>query len=122
MGIRFNTKSGTVSPTGGTNLVVAGSGATDDSLLSIGNLAGPLLQNVPSGANTRCGQATLVAGAVTVANTTVTANSLIFLQRAVTPVATRGDVGISAISPGVSFTITSSNAADVDVYNWLIID
>lgn len=65
------------------------------------------------GANAKQGTATLAAGTVTVANTSVTANSRIFL----TPQDnnTAGALRVSARVVGTSFTITSSNAADTGV-------
>lgn len=77
------------------------------------NLAGGGLK-VAEGANAKQGVATLAAGTVTVANTSVTASSRIFLTTN-TPGGTPGFLTVSARTPGTSFTITSSNGADTSV-------
>ena len=65
---------------------------------------------VAEGSNAKQGIATLIAGVATVSNTSVTANSRIFL----TPQDnnTFGALRVSARTPGVSFTITSSIGTD----------
>lgn len=73
------------------------------------------------GTNKRMGQATLVAGTVVVSNTSVTANTRIFLSHANTS-GTLGHLYISARSAGVSFTITSSSNTDTSTVNWLLIE
>lgn len=75
---------------------------------------------VKQGTNAKIGQATLVAGTVTVANTSVTANSRIFL----TVSAAGGTQGFlrTTKSAGVSFTITSTNAAETSVVDWMIVE
>lgn len=65
---------------------------------------------VQEGANCKQGVATLTAGAVTVANTSVTANSRIFLTAQDNN--STGALRVSARTAGTSFTITSSNGAD----------
>lgn len=65
---------------------------------------------VKEGSNAKQGIATLVAGTVTVANTSVTANSRIFLQRQTDG----GTVGASysiTRSAGISFTVTAKDGA-----------
>lgn len=74
------------------------------------NLAGVGLR-VAEGANAKQGTAVLVAGTVTVPNTSVTANSRIFLTTQV-PGGTAGFLVVSARVVGTSFTILSSSAAD----------
>lgn len=64
-------------------------------------------------ANGKQGVATLVAGTVTVANTSITANSRIFLTAQDNN--TVGALRISARSVGVNFTITSSLNTDTGV-------
>jgi len=61
---------------------------------------------VQEGANQKQGIATLVAGTVTVANNTITANSRILLTKQV-HAGTAGAVRVSARVAGTSFTITS---------------
>ena len=75
---------------------------------------------VAEGSNAKQGTATLTAGSVVVANTSVTANSRIFL----TPQDgnTVGSLGISARTTGTSFTIKSSNAADTGVVAYQIFE
>jgi hypothetical protein len=77
--------------------------------------------NLKDGSNKRMGQATLTAGTVTVSNTSVTANTRIFLSHAITS-GTLGHLHISARSAGVSFTITSSSGTDTSTVNWLLIE
>ena len=83
---------------------------------------------VKEGVNCKQGTATLVAGTVTVANTSVTATSRIFL----TPCALNaspvcGELLVT-VNPGVSFTVTSYTAAaavattDVRKFNWEIFE
>lgn len=75
---------------------------------------------IKSGANARIGQSTMVAGTIAVSNTSITANSRIFL----TVSATGGTQGILSTtkSAGVSFTINSTNAADTSTVDWYIVE
>lgn len=75
-----------------------------------------------SGANARVGSATLAAGSAVVANTSVTANSLIFCQNTGGGVA--ANVGVLEVTKtaGVGFTATSSNAADTSNFSYFIIE
>ena len=66
---------------------------------------------VAEGTNGMQGVATLVAGTITVANTSVTATSRIFLTTQV-PGGTVGTPYVSALVAGTSFTITSTSATD----------
>jgi hypothetical protein len=75
---------------------------------------------IKEGSNARMGQATLVAGTVDVANTSVAASTRVFLSCA-TPGGTQGFLS-SANTAGVKFTINSSDPADTSVVNWLLID
>jgi hypothetical protein len=67
------------------------------------------------------GVATLVNGTVTVANTSVTANTRIFLTPQ-TEVDTPGFVSVTTRTPGVSFVSGSSTATDDSVVAWLLIE
>lgn len=69
----------------------------------------------------RCGTATLVLGTKTVAAPSVTANSVVILtpQSGAAPLALPY---VSAINPGVGFTITSLNATDTATVGWFIVD
>lgn len=75
---------------------------------------------VKSGANGRIGQSTLVGGTVTVANTSITATSRIFL----TVSAAGGTQGFlrTTKSAGVSFTITSTSILETSVVDWFIVE
>jgi hypothetical protein len=77
--------------------------------------------SLKDGSNKRMGQATLVGGTIAVFNTSVTANTRIFLSHANTG-GTIGVVYVSARSAGVSFTITSSSGTDTSTINWLLIE
>ena len=76
---------------------------------------------VAEGSNAKQGIATLVAGTVTVANTSVTANSRILLTTQA-PGGTAGFLVVSARVAGTSFTILSSNAADTSVVAYEIFE
>jgi hypothetical protein len=73
------------------------------------------------GANARMGTVSLTAGTATVSNTSVTANTRIFL----TVQSLGGNLGIHYVSarvPGTSFTITSSDIGDTSTIAWLLIE
>jgi hypothetical protein len=76
---------------------------------------------VKEGSNAKQGTSVLVAGTVVVANTSVTANSRIFLTNN-TVGGTAGFLVVSARTPGTSFTILSSNAADTSTIAWEIFE
>ena len=76
---------------------------------------------VREGTNARMGVATLVGGTVTVANTSVTANSRIFLT-AQTSGAGPGALRVSARVAGTSFTVTSSSGTDTSQFAYLIVE
>ncbi|MCK9394237.1 MAG: hypothetical protein M0Q44_01435 [Methylobacter sp.] len=76
---------------------------------------------VTEGANAKQGVATLVAGTVVVANTSITANSRIFLT-AQTNAGTTGFLSISARTPGTNFTILSSSNLDTSVVAYEIFE
>lgn len=84
------------------------------------NAAGSGLQ-VAEGANARMGTVNLTAGTATVANTSVTANTRIFL----TIQSVSGTLGIPYVDgrvAGTSFTITSTNSSDTSTIAWLLIE
>lgn len=74
---------------------------------------------VAEGANAKQGVATLAAGTVTVADTSVTATSRIQLTTQA-PGGTAGFLVVSARVPGTSFTILSSNVADTSQVAYFI--
>ena len=76
---------------------------------------------IKEGLNAKMGSATLVAGTVTVSNTSVTANSKIFLTSNVDG-GTPGFLRVSARTASTSFTITSSSLLDTSTVAWLIVE
>jgi hypothetical protein len=91
---------------------------TPDSDIVIG-LAGKGLR-IKEGTNARMGQSTLASGTVTVSNTSVTANTRIFLSRK----STSGTPGFLTytVSAGTSFTITSSSGTDASTVEWFMVE
>jgi hypothetical protein len=75
---------------------------------------------VSTSANNAAAFATLAAGTVTVSNTSVTANSIILIQHK-TSGGTVGTYSYS-VTPGTSFTITSSSSTDTSVVGYVIIN
>jgi hypothetical protein len=84
----------------------------------LGNGAGILINEA---ANSKFGQATLVGGTVTINNTSVSANSRIYLTVASAGGA-QGHLRIAAIFNGISFTITSTSGTETSVVNWFMMD
>jgi hypothetical protein len=76
---------------------------------------------VTEGSNKKMGTATLVAGAATVANTSVTANSRIFVFSQVDG-GTPGFLRVSTRTAGTSFVITSSSNTDTSTVAYLILE
>jgi len=89
---------------------------------SLGNIdvqsAGSGLR-VAEGANAKQGTGTLVGGTLTVANTSVTANSRIFITSQVDG-GTPGFLRVSARTAGTSFTVTSSSGTDTSTFAYEI--
>lgn len=90
---------------------------TPDYLIGVKNkcivkITPPNVETSPSGS------ATLVAGTVTVANTTITASSRI-LVTVTTPGGTRGYLSVSK-NPGVGFTINSTSNTETSTVDWVI--
>lgn len=93
--------------------------ATDSILQGIQKMIGQ--PQVKTGTNGKIGTAVLVAGTVTVSNTSVTTNSRIFL----TSQSDGGTVGflrITAKTAATSFVITSSSLLDTSTVAWLIVE
>jgi hypothetical protein len=109
-------------PAGGT-----GSGvnalATRWSISTAGYLTGAagFAISLASGTNTRAGNATLVAGTVTVNNTTVTANTIVILTRK-TSGGTIGTAITYTLSAGTSFTITSDSVLDTSTFSYVLFE
>jgi hypothetical protein len=76
---------------------------------------------VAEGSNCKQGTATLVGGTVTVSNTSVTANSRIFLTSQADG-GTPGFLRVSARVAGTSFTITSSSGTDTSTVAYQIFE
>jgi hypothetical protein len=102
---------------------VSGNFYTYGNITTSGNVicsaAGKGLQ-VKSGTGARAGNATLVAGTVTVTNTTVTANTVIYL----TVKTIGGTVGTLSytLSAGASFTINSASVLDTSVISYILVE
>ncbi len=79
--------------------------------------------SLKAGTNQRAGNATLGGGTgtVTIANTTVTANTLVVLTRK-TSGGTIGTAVTYTVSAGVSFTITSDNILDTSTFTYLLLE
>lgn len=73
-----------------------------------------------SGTAAPLGVATLVGGTVTVSNTSVQANSRIFLT-VQTAGGTQGFLRIQTITPGTSFVITSTSATETSIISYFIV-
>lgn len=87
--------------------------------LKLGTVGGGLA--VKEGANARSGVATLVAGTVTVANTSVTATTRIQLTaQSLGTVASPKALAVTARAAGASFTITSADVTDTSVVHWFM--
>lgn len=77
------------------------------------------VMTIPSGTNQRAGNATLVAGTITVNNTTVTANTVVLLTRK-TSGGTTGELTYT-LSAGTSFTINSI-VTDTSTISYLLVE
>lgn len=99
--------------TGAGNVGIGGTPTNKFEVFS-GNIVASTVGNgfrVREGANAKQGVATLVAGTVVVANTSVTATSRILLSGQNSS-GTHGELTVSARVPGVSFTIISVSVLD----------
>jgi hypothetical protein len=92
---------------------VAARAAADTSLLSSINAVADLAPKA-------IGNAAMVDGSVVVASSIVTANSIIHPTGQDANIS--GTLGISARTPGLSFTITSSNGGDNGVVGWALLE
>lgn len=74
-------------------------------------------------ANGSMGTGTLIGGTLLINNTSITANSRIFLTDIGGGViANIGALYVSATSVGASFTVSSSNVLDTSTFNWVIFE
>lgn len=93
----------------------------DAKALTAGTVGGGLA--VKEGTNGRSGVATLVAGTVTVANTSVTATTRIQLTaQSLGTVTAPKALAVTARTAGTSFTITSADATDTSVVAWFLVE
>lgn len=118
--------------TGASLAIGAPPGVTGPQFVSLqgtgGGSTGGFVNHIPTqgfqtaeGANAKQGTGTLVAGSLVVANTSVTANSRIFLTSQADG-GTPGFLRVSARTPGTSFTVTSSSAADTSTFAYEIFE
>jgi hypothetical protein len=75
--------------------------------------------SIKEGSNCKQGVATLVAGTVTVSNTSVTANSRVYLTHQNTS-GTLGVLYLGTVTAGTSFVINSSSALDTSIVAYFI--
>lgn len=78
--------------------------------------------HVAEGSNARMGTATLTAGAATVSNTSVTANTRIFLTSQDDNGGTPGFLRVTTITASTSFVITSSSGTDTAIVAWMLVE
>ena len=76
--------------------------------------------SISNATNEGCGNATLSSGLATVANTSVTSNSIILLTAQDS--SSVGALSVSARTPGTGFNITSSSLIDSGVVGYVIIE
>lgn len=79
--------------------------------------------SLPTTSGIRRGRTTLVAGTKTVADTSITATSIILVTaQSLGTVTVAKPLAVTARSAGVSFTVTSSDNTDTSVVGYLIIE
>lgn len=76
---------------------------------------------VKSGSNARVGTGTLSGGSLGVPNTSITANTRIFLQHLIVA-GTQGFLKPTSVSNGNGFTITSSSGTDTSTVSWFLVE
>ena len=76
-----------------------------------------------AGSNARVGSGQLSGGILAVANTSVTANSMIFLtSTGGGTFANMGIIYVLSVTPGTRFAVKSSNTTDNNSFNYLIVE
>lgn len=124
---------GTVTNAYGINVVApTGAGTLNQAALFTGDVgltSGNFLVNtagkglsIKSGSNARIGTGTLTAGTVTIANTSVTANTRVFLQDTTSGGLTNVGVLTAVTTAGTGFVVTSTLALDTSTFNWLLVE
>lgn len=78
--------------------------------------------SIKTGSNAKIGTGTLTAGTVTISTTAVHSTSFVFLTDTGSSITNLGNLQVSAIVDGTSFTVQSSNILDTSTFNWIIID
>jgi hypothetical protein len=98
--------------------------ATDDGvhLLQVAGSLKCVSLDITAGSNTKTGSGTLAAGTVTIANTSVTANSKIFLTPTSSSATTSGVLAVTTITAATSFVVKSSLATDVATFSYFIVE
>lgn len=81
-----------------------------------------IYQNSPKYNNTLSGVVTLSGGRGTIVTTSVTSNSIILLTIQGGDTSKLGNIYISSITSGTSFSILSTNINDVSNVGWFIIE
>lgn len=111
-----------------TYVVLGGSGQSDGTFTTWQGTAKSLVAGtvgggfaIKEGTNARMGVATLSGGTVIVANTSVTSATRIFLSRVSGASANFGTLTYT-VNAGTSFTVSSTNASDTSVVNWLLME
>lgn len=76
---------------------------------------------IKEGSNARMGTGTLSGGTVTIANTSVTASTRVFLTRTGSGTST-GQLRVSAQTASTSFVVTSTDNTDAGTFNYLLVE
>lgn len=77
---------------------------------------------VKSGSNARIGTGTLSGGTLTIVNTSVTANTRVFLQDTTSGALTNVGILTAVTTAGTGFVVTSTLALDTSTFNWLLVE
>lgn len=112
------TSSGTLTFTGTTVALVGPVTSTGSITTSV---IGTTLA-IKSGANSKAGTVTVAAGAATVANTSITANSIIKLTLKTVGGTKVADPYVATITPGTGFTLAGGGASDTSTYNYVVFE
>jgi hypothetical protein len=79
--------------------------------------------HITAGSNTKTGSGTLVGGTLAVANSSITTNSMIFVQDTSSGVLTNvGSLVVSSKTAGTGFTVKSTNILDVSTFNYFVVE
>jgi hypothetical protein len=77
---------------------------------------------VATGANAKLGTGSMNGGSAVVANTSVTANSYVFITDTSAATTNVGALTVTALSAGTSFTVKSTSALDASTFNYFIVE